>query len=217
MSTLPRCRHARVIHNMILTDTREGQRPSRQERSDLTIGMVGRLTAWKGQDVFLEAFAQAFRGTDVRARIVGSALFGEDVYAATLVERARALGISSQVEFRGFREDIWAELDDLDILVHCSVRPEPFGQVVLEGLAAGVPVVAANAGGPKELITNGVDGMLTTPGDSGDLADVLRTLAFDRALRSRIAAAGRRRSGDFAPERMVEQVLAFYAPLLPRR
>ena len=86
------------------------------------------------------------------------ALFGEDAYAHGLVEQAERLGIAEQIEFRGFREDIWAELAELDILVHCSVVPEPFGQVVLEGMAAGIPVIAADAGGPAELITNGVDG-----------------------------------------------------------
>lgn len=217
MSTLPARSNARVLYNAILPDVvAPRRRLTRHEWSGLTIGVIGRVTPWKGQDVFLDAFARAFGGTTARARIVGSALFGEDDYAAALVDRSRTLGISDQVEFRGFREDVWAELRDLDILVHCSVRPEPFGQVVLEGLAAGVPVVAANAGGPKELITNGVNGILTTPGDSRELADALKTLADDWVLRAKIAAAGRRRSKDFAPGPTVEQLLAFYEPLLAR-
>lgn len=217
MSTLPARSNAHVLYNAILPDVvAPRRRLTRHEWSGLTIGVIGRVTPWKGQDVFLDAFARAFGGTTARARIVGSALFGEDDYAAALVDRSRTLGISDQVEFRGFREDVWAELRDLDILVHCSVRPEPFGQVVLEGLAAGVPVVAANAGGPKELITNGVNGILTTPGDSRELADALKTLADDWVLRAKIAAAGRRRSKDFAPGPTVEQLLAFYEPLLAR-
>jgi glycosyltransferase involved in cell wall biosynthesis len=174
------------------------------------IGIIGRLAPWKGQDVFLAAFAQAFCGTEVRARVVGSALFGEDGYASALRTRAEALGIAEQVEFRGFREDIWAELRELDVLVHCSIKPEPFGQVVLEGLAAGVPVVAAAAGGPAELITSGVDGILVTPGDSEGLATELRRLVADPGLRARLSSAGRERSREFAPERAVASLLKIY-------
>jgi glycosyltransferase involved in cell wall biosynthesis len=218
MNTLPRRWHASVLYNPILPDVLEARVPRRGSKSPaLTVGMIGRLSPWKGQEVFLDAFTQAFRRRDVRGRLVGSALFGEDEYASSLVERASALDISDQIEFRGFREDVLAELRELDILVHCSVRPEPFGQVVLEGLAAGVPVIASNAGGPAELITNGVDGILTTPGDVSELADALRMLADDANLRARIGAAGRRRSRDFTPDKAVAQLLAFYAGVLAGR
>jgi glycosyltransferase involved in cell wall biosynthesis len=218
MSTLPRRWNANVLYNPILPDPIDrSARLRRTGHQHLTIGMIGRLAPWKGQEVFLDAFAAAFQGGTVRARLIGSALFGEDAYAESLVARASSLGIADQVEFRGFREDIWAELRELDVLVHCSVRPEPFGQVVLEGLAAGLPVVAANAGGPAEVITSGVDGILTTPGDANELADALRLLAGDWVVRARLAAAGRRRSRDFAPERAVEQLLDFYERILRAR
>ena len=93
--------------------------------------MIARLTPWKGQDVFLRAFAQAFRGTATRAHLVGSAMFGEDEVEGQLRGLAVELGIEHQVDFRGFREDVWAELAQLDIAVHASLTPEPFGQVVL--------------------------------------------------------------------------------------
>ncbi|MGZ4415529.1 MAG: glycosyltransferase family 4 protein [Gaiellaceae bacterium] len=218
MKTLPKRWHSSVLYNPIFPDTVDASlRHKRGKHGLLTIGMIGRLTPWKGQDVFLDAFAEAFRGEDVRAWVVGSALFGEDAYAASLEERTDALGIREQVEFRGFREDVFAELGELDILVHSSVRPEPFGQVVLEGMVAGVPVVAANAGGPAELITSGVDGILTAPGDVSELAVALRTLADDWVLRAKIGAAGRHRSRDFAPERAVEQLLEFYDRVLRGR
>jgi glycosyltransferase involved in cell wall biosynthesis len=181
-----------------------------------TIGIVGRLAPWKGQHVFLDAFAQAFRGTKVRGRIIGSALFGEDSYADSLRRQAERLGIAHQVEFRGFREDVWAELRALDVLVHSSVRPEPFGQVVLEGMAAGVPVIAAAAGGPTELITDGVDGLLTRPGDPTELAGAMRRLVDDPELRARLADAARERSREFTPERTAEQLLAVYRQVVSR-
>ena len=217
LSTVPRRRRSRVIYNAIVPDTAGASAPARRARTEPAtpiVGMVGRLAPWKGQDVFLDGFARAFRGTNVRGRVIGSALFGEDGFERELQERARALEIAEQVEFRGFREDVWSELHELDILVHCSVRPEPFGQVVLEGLAAGVPVVAARAGGPAEVITDGVDGILTSPGDAAELARELRRLVDDPALRDRLAAAGHRRSADFTPERTVARLLDVYSDLL---
>ena len=217
LETLPALRSASVLYNPIVPDAVEPLTAiERPKTGKPTIGVVGRLAPWKGQDVFLDAFAQAFRGANVRARIIGSALFGEDAYAESLRRQAEQLGIAGQVEFRGFREDVWAELRELEVLVHCSVRPEPFGQVVLEGMAAGVPVIAAAAGGPAELITDGVDGVLTTPGDSAALAAAMRRLIDDPDLREQLAAAGRRRSGDFTPERTAARLLDVYRLLVSR-
>ena len=92
------------------------------------------------------------------------------------------LGVAERVLFAGFVDDIPSLLTDTDVVVHASVIPEPFGQVVLEGMAAGLPVVAAAAGGPLELIAHDVNGLLVPPGDRDALADQLRRLALDRAL-----------------------------------
>jgi glycosyltransferase involved in cell wall biosynthesis len=217
LETLPAVRSKSVLYNPVVPDAVELlPTVERVETTGTTIGMVGRFAPWKGQDVFLAAFARAFRGTAVRARVIGSALFGEEAYAESLRRQAERLGIAGQVEFRGFREDVWAELRELDVLVHCSVRPEPFGQVVLEGLAAGVPVIAAGAGGPTELITDGVNGVLTTPGDSAELAAAMRRLVDDPDLRERLAAAGRRRSRDFTPERTAARLLDVYRRVVSR-
>ena len=218
MGTVPNRQHRSVVYNAIVPDSvRRVNRAAKRADARLVVGMIGRLSPWKGQDVFLDAFARAFRGTDAKARLIGSPLFGEDDYASALRTQAAELGVAEQVEFRGFREDVWAELRELDILVHCSVRPEPFGQVVLEGLAAGVPVVAADAGGPAELITDGVDGLLTTPGDAEDLAAALRRLAENPALRARLGLSGQLRSRDFTPERTVSQLLEIYAGVTGKR
>jgi glycosyltransferase involved in cell wall biosynthesis len=98
--------------------------------------------------------------------------------------------------------------------VHCSITPEPFGQVVLEGLAAGLPVVAAAAGGPAELITDGVDGLLTRPGDVDALAAALRRLDADPTLAASLAKAGRKRSQAFTPTNAAAQLLEVYRGLV---
>jgi glycosyltransferase involved in cell wall biosynthesis len=215
LETLPTRRLHKVVYNPVVPDSVESvARRERPGRNDLVVGVVGRLAPWKGQHVFLEAFSAAFRGSGARGRIIGSALFGEDGYALGLRRQAEHLGIAGQLEFRGFREDVWAELEELDVLVHCSVVPEPFGQVVLEGMASGVPVVAANAGGPTELVTDGVDGLLTAPGDAGELASALDRLARDPELRATLARAAQRRSTEFTPERTASAILAVYAQVV---
>jgi glycosyltransferase involved in cell wall biosynthesis len=180
------------------------------------IGMVGRLAPWKGQEVLLEAAAREFASQDVETVIIGSAMFGEDAYAEGLRRRARELGIERSTNFRGFVADVPSALASLDVLVHASITPEPFGQVVLEGMAAGLPVVAAKAGGPAEIIRDGVDGLLYPPGDVDALAGCLRRLNKDRALRERLARAARDRSGDFASPLVARQVDRVYRRALER-
>jgi len=217
LETLPLPWYGCRLHNAVVYDGVEPvETLSTQATGRMTVGIVGRLAPWKGQHVFLDAFAEAFAGTEVRGRVIGSALFAENEYAASLSRQAERLGISSQIEFRGFRPDVWKELSELDILVHCSVISEPFGQVVLEGMAAGLAVIAAAAGGPSELITSGVDGILTRPGISRELAEVLRRLREDAGLRAQLGAAGQRRSREFTPERAAQQLLGIYLEILGR-
>lgn len=218
LDTLPaRLRQRARLRPVVVPDSVE--RPPFRTSSrhcGMTVGVVGRLAPWKGQHIFLDAFAAAFAGTEVRGRLVGSALFGEDDYARALEHQAVRLGIAEQIEFRGFCEDIWAELAELDVVVHCSITAEPFGQVVLEAMAAGVPVIAAGAGGPAELITNGVHGLLTVPGDIPELASALRRLVADPELRQRLARAGRDRSAEFSPQQAAEKLQRLYGELLRR-
>ena len=152
--------------------------------------MVGRLTPWKGQDLFISAFADAFGDARAEAYIVGGALFGEDEYGAGLRAQARRLGIEDRVHFVGHVSDPWAHLLDADILVHASRIPEPFGMVVVQGLWARCAVVATQPGGPAEVITDGVDGLLVPCGDADALASALTRLRDDADLRSRLATAG---------------------------
>jgi glycosyltransferase involved in cell wall biosynthesis len=178
------------------------------------VGMLGRITPWKGQDVFLEAFAQAFPAGDVHARIIGNALFGETDYEHELHAQAARLGIADRVEFTGFRTDVDAELRRLDVLVHASVLPDPLPGVVLEGMGMGLPVVAADAGGNPEHVVDGVNGLLHVPGDVADLARALRRAAGPLTDRAALGRAARESAHRYAPETVVEQILEFYAAVL---
>ncbi|CAN5711571.1 glycosyltransferase family 4 protein [soil metagenome] len=174
------------------------------------VAMIGRLTPWKGQHLFLEAFAKAFPAGDERATIIGSAELGEDDYAHRLPDLAAQLGVAGRVRFAGFVEDIPAVLREVDVLVHASVVPEPFGLVVIEGMAAGVAVVASAPGGPAETIDDGRTGCLFPLGDVDALAQILRDLSGDPALRDRLGAAGRVAAAAYEPERIAARMEAVY-------
>jgi glycosyltransferase involved in cell wall biosynthesis len=188
----------------------------RPDHAGITVGIVGRISPWKGQDVFLRAFAASGLGGEDRARVIGGVLFGEEAYADTLPPLAAELGIADRVEFTGHVTDVAAQLGSLDIAVHASTIPEPFGQVVVEAMAAGVPIVAADAGGPSEIVTDQVDGLLYPRGDVAALAGCLTRLAHDASLRARLADAGRRTARTYAPDAIASQVMATYRAVLSR-
>ncbi|UZJ24974.1 glycosyltransferase [Rhodococcus antarcticus] len=181
----------------------------RATRTALVVGMVGRLAPWKGQEVFLWALTHPDLAV-VRARIVGSAMFGEDDYAAGLHRLVEELGLADRVEIVGFVSDVESELAGLDVLVHASVLPEPWGQVVVEGMAAGLPVIATDAGGPAEIITDGVDGLLVAPGDVDALASAIARLAEQRTLRDDLGHAAVRRAAVFTPGRAAPELELLY-------
>jgi glycosyltransferase involved in cell wall biosynthesis len=184
-----------------------------KRRGELVVGIVGRLAPSKGQDVFLRAFAQAFPEGPARAVVVGAPLFGEEevAYAESLGRLADELSIGSRVEFRGHSDDVPGELHEMDILVHASTIPEPFGQVVIEGMSAELPVVASRDGGPAEIITDGVDGLLHPRGDVDKLAQILVRLNAEPELRAQLGRAARRRAQDFSPDTVAERMLEAYA------
>jgi glycosyltransferase involved in cell wall biosynthesis len=192
---------------------------SRSASEPFVVGMIGRLAPWKGQHVFLEAFASAFRQGSEFAVVVGEAMFGEEeaAYGVELREMTQRLGIADRVEFRGFRDDVWAELARMSICVHASVVPEPFGQVIVEAMLAGVPVIAAAGGGPSEILTNGENGLLYPAGDVAALAETMRHLRKDAALRTHLITNARVRAQRFSSRESAAALMSLYDSVLTNR
>jgi glycosyltransferase involved in cell wall biosynthesis len=153
------------------------------------IGIVGNLQEWKGQAVVVEAVARLRTAVPaVRCLIIGGAHRAGAEYEQTLRRRVAALGLNDTITFTGFRHDVADIMNALDVVVHASIRPEPFGRVILEAMLLCKPVVAAAAGGVPELIVGGETGVLVPPGDVSALADRLLPLLNDAALRDRLGA-----------------------------
>lgn len=192
--------------------------PEEASGSSLVVGLVGRISPWKGQDVFLRAIHrihQDFPGT--RFHIIGSALFGEKAYADYVRTLCSEFGLDACVEFCGFVRDIQKHISTLDVMVHASTIPEPFGQVIIEGMAAGKPIIATRGGGAAEIVVDGVSGLLVPMNDSEALASALRSLITDASLRTRLGAGGRRRVEEaFRIEFTAAKVSQVYSELCAR-
>ncbi|HDR9098137.1 TPA: glycosyltransferase [Burkholderia vietnamiensis] len=173
------------------------------------VGSFSRLAHWKGQHLLLEA---ATRHPDMHVVLVGAPLFGEDEYAAQLHETVARHRMGDRVHFLGFQRDVAACMKAVDMVAHTSITPEPFGRVIVEGMLARRPVVAARAGGVVEIIEDGENGLLCEPGNAAALADALGRLKHDGALRERLIASGRatavRRFGTETYVERVEKILA---------
>jgi glycosyltransferase involved in cell wall biosynthesis len=156
------------------------------------VGLVGRLQPWKGQDQLLRAQALLHeRGHRMHTVIVGGDAYGLSAeYAASLRPLIDELGLSDDVTMTGQVPDAGPYIEQMDILVNAS-DPEPFGIVLLEGMARGVAVVAVNSGGPGEFIRNGKTGVLASSGQPSALADALEPLLISPALREEVGQAGR--------------------------
>jgi glycosyltransferase involved in cell wall biosynthesis len=214
LATLGRLnRPATIIPEPVRHEAFRGPRTRRPDEP-FAVAMVGRIAPWKGQDVFLRSFATAFPEGKERAVLVGAPLFGEDGYEHELRALIERLGLNDRVELRGFADDVAAELERVDALVHASVIPEPFGRVIVEGMAAGLPVVAAAGGGPSEIIDDNVDGLLYRPGDVAALAATLRRVASDPALAERLGRAAVERARAFSPELAAAKTRDFYRRVL---
>ncbi|MGV9616447.1 glycosyltransferase family 4 protein [Nocardia xishanensis] len=189
-------------------------RAAQREPGETVIAVLGRLAPWKGQDVLLRAVA-ATRIRPRRVLLIGGAFFDEEPYAAELDRLAADLGLP--VIRTGHVDDPGLYLCDADILVHCSVLPEPFGQVVVEGMHAGCAVIASGPGGPEEIVHSGADGLLVPGGDETALTAALDSLIADPDLRTRLAAAGRARAADFDVTVTARSVAAFLGRIVQRR
>jgi glycosyltransferase involved in cell wall biosynthesis len=193
-------------------DAQAGLPPA--DAGTVRVGLVATYARWKGHEVFLEAVARIAPGVPARFFVVGGPIYrtgGSQHDPVALRERAAALGLAGRVGFVGHQDDPAAVFRALDVVVHASTRPEPFGRVIVEAMACGRAVVVARAGGAAELFDDGVSALGCPPSDPAALAAAVTRLAGDGGLRRALGEAARRSvTGRFDRARLAGEWRAIY-------
>jgi glycosyltransferase involved in cell wall biosynthesis len=177
-------------------DRREQERQAQgYVEQDLVFCFVGRLNAWKGQLLAVEALERLHARCPGRHRllIVGSAFTGQEHFEAELEARLAASPCRDAIRRLPFRDDIDSIWQAADVVLVPSLEPEPFGRVAIEAMAHGRPVIAAAHGGLVEIVDDGRTGLLFKPRDAEALTAAMERLAADSALRLGMGSAGRER------------------------
>ena len=188
----------RTIHNGLDPDEVRPQVPAAMVRDRLAIPpgadvivMLGNLKAWKGQETVVRAVDRVRRSRPlVRCLLVGDTAVADRPFEEGLRRLVTELGVDSHIVFAGYHQNVADFVLLADVVVHASIRPEPFGRVVLEAMACRKPVIASLGGGVTEIVDHGRTGLLFPPGDDQALASAILELLGDRDRAVRMGEAG---------------------------
>lgn len=205
----------RAVLNGLPTDTVRAARATPDVRAEfglqpghLVAGTAGRLDHWKGIPTFLDAAATVARNMpQARFLVVGDTLYHHAEFRTALEKRAAQPDLRGRVTFTGFREDVYDLIAAMDVYVHPSDLPEPFGRGIVEAMLLQRPVIASRHGGPLEIVRPGHTGLLFDPGNPADLAQAMESLFRDPARCAAMGDAGRTHAlENFSMERMLAQL-----------
>lgn len=214
-----RFRRERIIPNAVDLTTYEQQPDREGVRQELGLPpsaqlavVVGRLMRRKGLHTFIRALAEvAPAWPSLYGLLIGETDPLESELPAELQALAQSLGVADRVRFTGYRADVPRLLAAADLLCFVPSEPEPFGRTVIEGMAAGLPVIVAANGALPDLVGRGEAGLVVPPDDAEALAAALTSLLTDPAQAQALGAAGRRRAqAEFSIERQVAALTALY-------
>lgn len=156
------------VENMTMIERKSHPHP--------VIGIVSRIVPWKGQEYFLMAAREVLKKIpNAKFEIIGQVdnKMESTDFLKKLEWRIKEWNLGKSVTILTDVKDISKKFCELDLFVHASIHPEPFGRVIIEAMNAGVPVIASSLGGPREIIDDGVDGLLVDPRQTGKLAEAM--------------------------------------------
>ncbi len=157
------------------------------------VGLIATMAWWKGHRDFIQALALIGESQPVRGYIVGGPVY-QSAGSQTDLDELRAFTAKylpqGRVGFTGFVDKPSSAIRALDIVVHASTHPEPFGRVIVEAMGCAKPVITTGIGGAAELITHHENALVFRGGDPAHLAEQIDRLAHDKSLRQRLGAAG---------------------------
>jgi glycosyltransferase involved in cell wall biosynthesis len=180
------------------------------------VGIIGNIDRWKGQHVVLQAIKEVkLTYPDIKCLMVGSVCKGAEGYKAELDKYVQDNDLNDNIIFTGFRRDVENIINFLDILLHASIEPEPFGRVILEGMAVGMPIIATNAGGVQEIIVNGETGILIPMNDPIALANQIHYCLSNPDKAKEMGVKGRERLINvFSNDKMIKEIENIYDQIL---
>lgn len=178
-------------------------------------GIFGRIVPWKGIAEFVQAAKKVCDAVpEATAFVVGHISDGDHNYLQEVKEQVKDLGLEKRIVFTGYRQDVTQLMNRMDVVVHASIRPEPFGMVLIEGMLMGKAVVATKAGGPLDIVIDGETGFLVAPADVQAMAEKIILLLTRPELRESMGAQGRARVVEhFSSERHAAKISAIYGRL----
>ena len=162
----------------------------RQE--DKVFAIVGRIVRWKGHIEFLKAALIVLKSVpEAIALIIGDCSDGNIAYQNQIQKMIEDSEFSDRVIMTGYVRDVSSMYEIMDVCVHASIEPEPFGLVIIEAMANKVPVIASDLGAPKEIITDGTNGYIVSPNQAQALADKVIQLLTDDKQREKMGENAR--------------------------
>ena len=163
------------------------------DQEKIVIGVVGRISRWKGQSLALKAFDKLQKvNPNVILLIIGSPPLGQEQYLINLTNEIESNNLGDKVKILPFMQDIWSYWSCIDIAVVPSTEPEPFGLVAVEAMIAGKPVVAAKHGGLLEIIKHQQTGLFFEPNNSDELYSALKLIVDNNDLRDFLGRNGQK-------------------------
>ena len=183
-----------VIPNIV--DVRKFSVAPIPARGRYRLGCFGVLTPWKGQVIFLKLLKELQKvNSQFHGWIVGGEIYdttGETGYEMRLREFANNLKLGKKVSFKGFQRNVESLMQQCQFIIHTSLKPEPFGRVIIEAMASGRIVIAAKAGGPEEIITHMENGCLVPAGYVDAYVHCIEELLALPELKEKIARNARK-------------------------
>lgn len=215
-----------VIHNGIDLE-RFGPKPEARQKlrqewaitdDELLVGMIGRISKWKGQSDFVNAAKHlAEQYPTARFLIVGDVPPQQEELRTNLVNQIHELGLQEKIRLEPFRLDTPEVFSTLDIFVLPSTLPDPYPTVLLEAMASGLAVIATNHGGAIEMVTPGA-GMLVPPNEPITMAGAMARLAEQPTLRTQFATQARSEAlSRFAVAAYVQSIQKLYDQELSKK
>lgn len=174
-------------------------------RSDLgvspgtkVVAFIGQLVPWKGVENFVRAAAIVLKNRkDTVFVVMGQVLFGgNETFKNDLINIAKEKGVGDKIIFLNNPKDYAKTLKEIDVLVIPSIKPDPCPWIMLAGMAAGKPIIAAGHGGPAEVIENGQDGILYPPADIDELSAYIIKLLNSNDLLAKLGSAAKKKAED---------------------